>query len=658
MPKLNMSNAVGLAKAAARIVYKGFFAVLMLATSLCIFVPFSPAMPGAGLDQSWCLGMNQAVAQGLSFGNDVIFTFGPYASIFTKSYHPATDSRMVWGSLYLGVSFALAAWLAFKDCRWYWRLLFMLTLSGLTHFGSGLLASYYPLLAGVYVVRSASSVPPSGKASPGSLLLLIALFSPLGLLPLIQGTLMVLSAAIVALSVLLLALRRDWRCAACVAVSPIASLLVFWTLAGQSLRNMPSYFLNMLPIIRGYTEAMAIGGDESEIVSYLLAAALLSCAVLLYAKLKRAEKACLLLMFTVVLFVAFKDGFVRHDAHALASGTMILLAAMLLGSICDLGFAMPTLFLAGFAWLYIDGHNTRTSSQVFLDNVTTTFESAWNSLSQRGFDRAGLKHDFDEAIARLHAESGFPRLPGTTDIYSCDQAYLIASGNDWNPRPIPQSYAVYTPALAEKNAAHLIGKNAPDNLIFKMQPIDGRIPSLEDGASWPVIFSDYEPDQTRNGYLFLRRRGVHREISQSVISAEKRSLGEVVKVPASSSTVFAKINFTRNLLGTLADTFYKSSDLTIDMELADGSRRSYRIISGMAKTGFLLSPLIANTDEFAAFYGGSRRLEGKKVKTISIDAKRSWMWNKEYEVEFVQFDLPASTGAAPPLVTAEHKLQK
>ena len=462
MPKLNLTNAVRIAEAAARIGAKCLFAVLMPAAALCIFVPFSPAMPAAGLDQSWCLAMNQAVAQGLSFGNDVIFTFGPYASIFTKAYHPATDRRMVWGSLYLGLSFGLAAWLAFKDCKWYFQLSFMLILAGLTHFGSGLLASYYPLLAGVYVVRTASSAPPSGKASPVSLLLLIALFSPLGLLPLIQGTLMVLSAAIVGLSVLLFASRRDWPRAACVAFSPMAFLVVFWTLAGQSLRNMPSYFLNMLPIIRGYTEAMAIGGDESEIVSYLLAAAALLGAVVLYAKLKHAEKACLLLMFTVVLLIAFKDGFVRHDAHALASGTMILLAAMLLGSICDLGLAMPTLFLAGFVWLYIDGHNTRTSSQVFLDNVATTFESAWNSLSQRGFDRTALKHDFDEAIARLHAESGFPRLPGTTDIYSCDQAYLIASGNDWNPRPIPQSYAVYTPALAEKNAF------APDRQ--KMRP--------------------------------------------------------------------------------------------------------------------------------------------------------------------------------------------
>ena len=61
--------------------------VLLFITLICIFVPFSPAMPGEGLDPSWVFGMNQAVAQGFAFGRDLIFTFGPYASIYTKTFH-------------------------------------------------------------------------------------------------------------------------------------------------------------------------------------------------------------------------------------------------------------------------------------------------------------------------------------------------------------------------------------------------------------------------------------------------------------------------------------------------------------------------------------------------------------------------------------------
>ena len=50
---------------------------LLLITTICVFVPFTPAMPAASLDESWGLGINQAIGQGLVFGRDVIFTFGP-----------------------------------------------------------------------------------------------------------------------------------------------------------------------------------------------------------------------------------------------------------------------------------------------------------------------------------------------------------------------------------------------------------------------------------------------------------------------------------------------------------------------------------------------------------------------------------------------------
>src|SRR5665811_1804023 len=60
----------------------------LLFTLIAVFVPFSPGMPAAGLDESWSFAMNQAVGQGLSFGKELLSTVGPYASIYTRDYHP------------------------------------------------------------------------------------------------------------------------------------------------------------------------------------------------------------------------------------------------------------------------------------------------------------------------------------------------------------------------------------------------------------------------------------------------------------------------------------------------------------------------------------------------------------------------------------------
>ena len=64
---------------------------LLLVTAVCALVPFAPLMPGQSLDDSWVYGINQAVAQGLAIGRDIVFTVGPYASIYTGGYHPGTD---------------------------------------------------------------------------------------------------------------------------------------------------------------------------------------------------------------------------------------------------------------------------------------------------------------------------------------------------------------------------------------------------------------------------------------------------------------------------------------------------------------------------------------------------------------------------------------
>ncbi len=616
------------------------FPTVLMITAICVFVPFQPAMPCGGLDPSWVFAMNQAVAQGAVFGRDIIFTYGPYASIFTRTYHPATDGLMVWSSLYLGLSFGLAGVLNFRGSRWYLQLLLLLALAGIVPALD--LFRYYPLLVGVYVFRSAANASAGRLNSLRRPLLLVALFGPFGLLPLIKGTLVILCLQIVALSVVLLASRREWKNAAVAGLSPLLSLPALWVLSGQPISALPRYFAEMIPIVSGYTEAMFSSGRAVEIFLYTIAAAALLWVVFREVRAATVEKAVLWLMFATVLFMAFKEGFVRHDAHAMASATLIVLAALLVGSLCDFGRILYVPFIACFVWLCIDAHYVRTDTQRFLSSISSTYLSAWNGLTTPAARRARLRHDFQKAIAKIKADVALPVLPGTTDIYSYDQSYLLASDNRWNPRPVIQSYSAYTPALVEKNRAHLTGKNAPDNLIFAVQQIDGRMPSLDDGASWPVILSNYEPAGSTSGFLVLRRRTHNGQLSECALSAGKHSFGDVVNLPPRSARVFAKVNISQSLLGKLANTLFKPSKLKITLNMEDGSQKTYRIVAGMAKTGFLISPLVENTNEFGLLYANGDGLAKKNVKSFVIEAKASWLWNTRYEVELVALDLPAN----------------
>ena len=87
-------------------------------------------MPESGLE-SWVLALNQAVAQGLRFGTDVVFTFGPYATVYTRNYHPATDGLMIFGSLYLALCFSLAIAVLMEKTLHRWVIVLCAILAGI-----------------------------------------------------------------------------------------------------------------------------------------------------------------------------------------------------------------------------------------------------------------------------------------------------------------------------------------------------------------------------------------------------------------------------------------------------------------------------------------------------------------------------------------------
>ena len=74
-----------------------------LRTAVIVGAPFHPIMPSAGLDPSWMYAINQAVADGLSFGSEVIFIFGPYGGIYTQMFHPGTDALVMSVGVFFGI---------------------------------------------------------------------------------------------------------------------------------------------------------------------------------------------------------------------------------------------------------------------------------------------------------------------------------------------------------------------------------------------------------------------------------------------------------------------------------------------------------------------------------------------------------------------------
>ncbi|WP_058387213.1 hypothetical protein, partial [Legionella shakespearei] len=500
------------------------FALLIL--MIPVFVPFAPKMPAPGLDSSWALGLNQAVAQGLAFGKDIIFTLGPYSSVYTKAYHPATDALMLGGSFYLVLSYWLNLVILMKNAQWRWVVAFAVLIFGMIYARDSLFFSY-PVLAGLNCCKALNSG--EGINPKPSILLMTMMWAPFGLLALIKGSLFILSAAVAGLCALLFLSFKERKFAALCLLIPLMSMLLFWVIAGQSPVYLPAYIYTSLALASGFSEAMALEGNHTEIIAYLVAAT----AILFYIGQQRtpaAFKWFTLVLFTLFLFLSFKAGFTRHFGHSFITGTSILIAALILPFLFQSRLLIPVIILSLFTATYIDGQHTQIS---LLNNFTSTYSSSWHGFKSRLDDRNWARKNYEFTMDYLGNQASFPALKGTTDIYSYEQSYLIAAHLNWAPRPIFQSYSVFTAGMAEKNKNYLLHKNKPDHIIFKLQAIDGRIPSLDDGISWPELLNYYQPVQLAGDFLVLdKKSNQHQSETMTLLQNDTHQFGEEVRLPA------------------------------------------------------------------------------------------------------------------------------
>jgi len=619
-------------------------------------------MPAADLDSAWAFGMNQAVAQQLVFGRDIIFTYGPYAPVLTKMYHPGTDRLMMAGSLYFSLSFIFALFVNFRTAKWYLQLLLLAALSAIT-LAADALFFFYPLLAGVYLHREFVATEVVQRVGRGNVVILVLLFAPLGLLPLIKGSMLIGSLAITVLSALLLLKAGQSRLAIAVCAAPLCSMILFWLMAGQPLSALLDFITSMLPIMSGYTEAMGIKGNRRDILYYVLSAAALAGMVFIGQRTSFKSRVPVTLMFVCIAFLAFKAGFVRHDAHAVISGHLIFLAAILAATLISWGRALVLLVVTASTMTFIGQQHVKVSVRDIYDNLSAAYVNAWQGMKLRTLEPEALRRNYEQRVSAIHDMAGLPRLDGTTDIYSHDQSSLIASGNNWNPRPILQSYSAYTSQLAERNRDHLLGDKRPDNILFKIQAIDGRLPALEDGASWPVLLADYEPKSFTKGYLLLRHRaaGANAEHKSGGDRFKRTfSIGENIELPKSEGVHYARVHLKKSLLGTIANTLFKPSQLEIRLGMQDGSTRKYRMVANMAESGFVISPLIFDTTDFALLYAEPRLLNDKKVSSITIEPtehRAFWQNSIEIDITTIAYDANPNVIArfsfAPPLPASD-----
>lgn len=613
-----------------------------------LLTPFATPMPNSSLDGSATFAMNVATVDHLRFGKDIIFTFGPWASVYTNVYHPGTDGLMVGGSLLIAVAMAVGIFKVAAPRRRILLLLFPLVIGLIWQpYGSGwrdATLMLLPLLLPLAVVRGNES----GSQRVGILCLLAV---AIALLPLVKGSFSLLAAG-ASLMAIVLCWRTSPRAAITIGITQLIALPAAWLISGQSLPDLPGYFIAQAPIVSGYTNGMSSSGGLgwTSLALFLVTAAAL-VAISAHGDLRGRWYAPVLAV--LYLFVTFKAGFVRSDqAHAMIASTGLLLLGLL---ICispsgerGRGIAALAVGLLGSSLIVFSygAPEPREAIAKLGDAVTMPAKGLWLRLT----DTRAMGREYQRRIEELRAESPFSSESGEVDLYSYELGHiLVAKELKWKPRPVLQSYSAYTPSLVQANAEHL-RRNPPSQVYFNAATIDNRYPALEDGASWLELLGSFRPQRVDSGYAVLGHLGNSAVplTPESTTPIDVR-LGQDVDVPGVEGPVWATLDFRPTLLGRLYSVLYKAPELVLRLRYDNGDVTSFRMIAGMASTGFLLSPTITDGTGFVAVGSHYRDdfLAGRKVVSMSVrgESGTRFMWKDSYRLTLSPLRIPMSADA-------------
>lgn len=569
--------------------------LLGLVVSLCGWnVGFG--VPTPGLDLSWWGGLYMAAHDGMQYGTEVVFTFGPLG--FLKFPFLWYDGLASLAFVYsVGVTFAFICLLI-----WTLRPRFGAPLAcAITFLLTALVPVELPLgLAVLWGYAVLSPSPP--RRSLGALVTLGAVFAA-------AECLMKLSTGPVITAILVIALigaRPTRRQVATFGAIFVGSLIALWLITGQSLGNIPDFAVNSLRVAAGYNEAMATYHSYPWLIVIMAVGAVLTVGWTWIAgmELDRRSRVAGTAIAVVVGAAMFKQGVVRLDP----SHVSIYFASLV---VIWIGVPSPVRFgylkLVGFVLI------TVASLHVFPQAAGTNNLDIYGNLAQakdeiRTLVSSSRKQQLtDQSRSYMReryavSQAVLDDLEGhTVSIDPWEVGAAWAYDLDWSPLPVFQNYTAYTPELDQLNVDEIASADGPERILrsgrnfYPTQrfiqtdgppALDERNPNWDPPGQAIATLCNFEPTVTEGDWQALAR--VPDRCGPEILSDEvEGEFGEAVEVPepAPDEVVFAKIR------GTGARGLEKLRALLFKLPrrsatLSDGA--SYRLLPATAEDGLLL----------------------------------------------------------------------
>ena len=619
---------------------------ILLWALLAVLIVNFPYYPKLDLDPSWRMAYGWYFQQGMQIGRDVVFTYGPLGFLMGRTYSGLQFSSLVLWQVFEGVVFAAIIVANARQLRGVPRVAYFLFFALLGVIYEDALHMIVIALVGWELLRRLGGPDRLGPAA-GALLL--------ALLGMVKFTDLVLGGFIILVLIASAWWQRRPRAALAPALWFAGGSLALWMACGQNLLNLPAYLINFLEISRGYDAAMALPTPPDAFWKAIVVLAALAAYGGLYLWLHPDKPRALAFaaIFGAYLFLNWKQGFVRSDGHMI-------------------GFFICALVpIVGFPVLLEDGPRWRGLQRLLLvpagllcvagihDALPFTIEHAAGALQDKAWTNLtnvlhwrSFRRSYDDRLREQKQQYDLPRVRdavrgATVDVLGFEQAIALYNGLNYRPRPVIQSYKVYTPRLSRLNSAFYLSPRAPEFALLKIETIDNRLPALDDSELLNVFVHYYQYVLSEKGYQLWRRRT---EVPDPATLAPRRLRTATVAVNApyaledlAGRPVWATIDLPSSFLGAVRGFLYKPPFVRLAIEETDGRRSEFNLPLRQGRTGFILSPLIEDVTGYMRFAGGP---PGPWVRSITVTVEKRDRPYLSSQARIALFALTPSTAGA------------
>ena len=554
--------------------------------------------PAPGLDPSWGAGLYMGLHEGVPFGTDIVFTYGPLGFLINSVgwYGGLQSVAFVWLAL-LHVALAVAIVWALR------RSLGLIATTAIAFVILCLLLTVEVAFALAAIACLAALQRDRPRYAVAALVVGGALFAAVELLV----KLSVGPPLLVMFALALVGARaRPWQIVLYFGLFG-ASVVALWIATGQSLADLPAYAANGRQIISGYSEAMNVtSGTGTEHLFGVIAALVALGGLIAAAALApyRDDLARWAGVATVAVagFVLFKEGVVRYDLPHLAAyfSTIAIiwiaipwspswtLAAAAVTLVLVAGAAIPQLRDdPGGALRRLDPVANVDRAVVETKDLLQPGERRQAAANIAAFLRVGYGVD-PAMLAGIEGR--------TVAIEPWEIATAWAYGFDWSPLPVFQNYSAYTAGLDDLNADRVASAAGPERILrenpaevlgdFPTRTIDGRYPGWDPPGQALATLCNFRQLQSTSSWQLLGRVP-DRCGEPRLIASVESSYGETVEVPRPprGEVVFARIHGAGvSGLETLRALLYRAK---LRYATVNGGE-TYRLVPGTAADGLLL----------------------------------------------------------------------